>query len=98
MDTSLAVAYLDLFTAPVLIAYVLFSCTARKYPFTIRFGMFTASFGMLAQSYVVFAGMNQLQGLGTLWALKDIGLSIIAASIAVKCLFWAIRHLVKGNR
>lgn len=98
MDTSLVVAYLDLVSAPVLIVYVLFSCTARKYPFAVRFGVLTAAFGMIAQSYVVFAGMDQLTGLGTLWALKDIGLSIIAASIAVKCLFWAIRHLVKGNR
>jgi hypothetical protein len=98
MDTSLAVAYLDVVSAPILIVYVLFSCTARKYPFTVRFGVFTAAVGMLAQSYVVFAGMDQLQGLGTLWALKDIGLSIVATCIIVKCAFWTIKQLVKGNK
>lgn len=87
MDTSLAIAYIDMFSAPVLVAYILFSCNARQYPFAIRLGMLTASFGMIAQSYVVFMGMDQLTGLGTLWALKDIGLTLVAACIVVKVCF-----------
>lgn len=80
MDTSTFVAYLDLFIAPILMI-MLFSQRLSFVPIIIRTGAAIAAAGLMAQTIVVFTGMDQLNGAGTLWALKDIGLAVFTVGL-----------------
>lgn len=77
METSLYVAYLDLFVAPLLLMLT-FAIGLRKVPFLVRVGYGVLAMGLLAQSWAVLFGMDQLHGWGTMWALKDVGAAIMA--------------------
>jgi len=79
MDLSLLVSYLDLFSGSILFTLSITKSPTPMY-FLHRLGLATLGLGLLAQSFVVFTELNQLEGWGQLWALKDIGCFILAVS------------------
>ena len=79
MDLSLFTAYLNLFTAPILLT-LSFSKSPTPMFFLHRLGLSTLSFGLFGQSFVVLVELDQLRGWGQLWALKDIGCAILSVS------------------
>jgi|SRR5210317_2593526 hypothetical protein len=79
MSISVFIAWLNLFSAPVLFTLAISRSPTPMY-FSHRLGLFVVATGLFFQSFVVFVGLDQMKAWGQLWAIKDIGCFILAFS------------------
>ena len=78
-----AIAVWDVLTAPILLAMVY----THKCPRSLVVGFTICAVGMLWQSYAVLGRLDQLNGWGLGWLLKDVGLGFLAVAMAYRAVW-----------
>lgn len=80
MQFAVAIGVWNIVAAPLLI-YTIFSSGFLMYPLAVRIGFAISACGQFFQALFNFTNVNQLEGYGLLWFLKDLGLGIVAFAI-----------------
>lgn len=71
------IPYLNVFSGSLMLLLI-FSRDMAYLPFILRIGFGLLAVGLLSQSVLMWTETDRYQGIGTMWALKDVGAAIVS--------------------